>query len=158
MRANFRQAWVCAQKNNRDLLTELTLRQAAAMEEVASGSPIKMASANGHSTLVFDPGTGSAAPQEYVEMWENLISRPGQPVGIGVEPATAYLLFCNSYNPPLDPDCPESWNLNLPAANPLPTTVPDATVYAFVYKNLIPITQQRTDFICLRTAAGWQFV
>lgn len=156
MRANLRAAWACAQQNNRTLCEEIQLRQLSSMEAVQDGMPLKSQAANGHMTVVMDPGEGSAAPQEIVEMWENLLSRIGGPVGIGVEPATKYLTFCAKYG--LNPNCPDSWPCPLPAPVPDFTPPTDRQVYDFVMCNLVPITEVMSDYFWLRIKAGLQLV
>ena len=156
MRANFRQAWACAQQNNRTLIQELTLRQLAAMNSVQDGQVLKSSAANGHMAVVQDAGSAAAAPQELVEMWENLISRKGYPVGIGVYPATEYLIFCAKYG--FNPDCPDDNWWPLPPPVPNPAEVTDQNVYDFVFKNLVPITECSSDYFFLRIKAGLQLV
>lgn len=157
MRAQLRQAFVVAQANKRTLLAELTMRQGLAMDSVASGSPLKMMSANGHMAQVQDAGVGSAAPQEFVEMFENLISRLGSPVGIGVEPATRYLNFCFLHG--LDPNCPDNWPCPIPAPiDPPPPAATEQQIYDFVMCNLVAITESSSDYFWLRIKGGLQLV
>lgn len=160
MRACFSQAWDDAQLDNKPLLDVLKYERRCAMRAIQDGQTLKSQSANGHSAVFTDPGEGAAAPQEFVTMWENLISREGYPVGIGFLPAQRYLNFCLKYG--LNPYCQDSWPAGCPEqwtpVNPPPPPATDQAIFDFVMCNLVAITESSSDYFWLRIKAGLQLV
>lgn len=88
-RAKFRAVYADALDNKRSILDQIAIQQACELGNIDGGISVKQSSANGHNIITQDPGSATAAPQEFVEMWEELARR--------VEDATRFLTQCNKY-------------------------------------------------------------
>jgi hypothetical protein len=111
-----------------------------------AGGSIASVTANGRSTVFALPSQATYTPKQMSQLWRELVDF--------YDGCRKFLEFCELYD--LDADDVE---LNgapspLPAANPNPTAVTDATLFTWMMDHLIPITEIRSDYSQMRTAMG----